>query len=131
MSDKTAVRVSPRPVVPEVCLLERDAAIGSRLMVALERGAGASVTVFERAEALLDHVARHPVDVVVAAGDLADNACPALLRQIQLRHPQVIRVVVTDRDAADVFPGCPTRISSSSALRPRAPSGRRWPSAWM
>jgi HD-like signal output (HDOD) protein len=103
LSDKTAVRVSPPSLAPEVCLLDGDAAIGRRLMVSLERGAGAHVTVFEHADGLLQHLAQHPVDVVVAAGDLADNACPALLRQVQLRHPQVIRVVATDRDASEVF----------------------------
>jgi HD-like signal output (HDOD) protein len=72
-------------------------------MHSLESGAGARVSAFEHAEPLLEHLAQHPVDVVVAAGDLADNACPGLLRQVQLRHPQVLRVVATDRDGADVF----------------------------
>src|SRR5688572_17500491 len=77
--------------------------MGRRLSVALEAVTGAQVTLFARPEPVLEHLAQQRCDVAVAAGDLADSACPALLRQVQLRHPEVVRVVVTDRDAADVF----------------------------
>ncbi len=113
--------VAPRPPA-EVALLERDAAAGRRLAPSLRADAGASVVVFEQADALLAQLERAPMGVVVVADELPNLGCPTLLRHVQRRHPQVIRVVLTDAQGVDVFRRVPyahqffSRAAPSAAL---------------
>ncbi|HVZ37604.1 MAG TPA: HDOD domain-containing protein [Polyangiaceae bacterium] len=86
----------------EVCLVERDAALGRELCRALDT-TSVHVTHFAGASAARDALSRRPWDVVIAGDDLEESACAALLRFVQHEHPEVVRVVLTEQVAADVF----------------------------
>lgn len=86
----------------EVCLVERDAEWGSQLCRALDT-ASVHVTHVASGSAARAALSRRPCDVVIAGDDLEESACPALLRFVQHEHPEVVRVVLTEQGAADVF----------------------------
>lgn len=106
--------------MPEVCLLEQDLDSGRDMAALLSFGATGRVTPFETAEALLDHLARGRPAVVVVADELRELECPKVLRQVQLRHPDVMRVVLTDRDPVEVFRRIPYAHQFFSRSAPRA-----------
>jgi HD-like signal output (HDOD) protein len=93
----------PATAVAQVCLVERDAAKGERLLRALDSGGSVRATLLSSASAALEHLRDQRCDVVVAADDLADSSCPTLLRRVQHEYPEVMRVVLTDRDGVEVF----------------------------
>jgi len=101
-----ALPVAATPSVastPEICLLERDLEVGRNMAAQLSSGANGRVSLFEDVETLLSHLARKRTAVVVVADELPELSCPKTLRQVQLRHPEVMRVVLTDRDPIEVF----------------------------
>jgi len=73
------------------------------LLQALDRDGLLHVTLLGSANEALRHLLSHACDVVVAADDLAESGCPTLLRHVQQEHPEVMRVVLSDRDAVEVF----------------------------
>jgi HD-like signal output (HDOD) protein len=85
-----------------VCLVERDAELGQRLCRALAT-ASVHVTHLADASAAREALSRRPWDVVLVGDDLEESACPALLRFVQHEHPEVVRVVLSEQVAADVF----------------------------
>jgi HD-like signal output (HDOD) protein len=109
-------------VAAPVCLLDGELARARELAAKLSFGSGTAVTVFDTAEVLLEHLARRACHVVIAADDLADSGCAAILRRVQLRYPEVIRVVLTEADGLDVFRRVPyahqffKRSAASGAL---------------
>jgi len=87
----------------QVCLVERDAALGERVVQALGGDGSLRVTLLGSASDALEHLLTHPCDVVVAADDLAESGCATLLRRVQHEYPEAMRVVLSDRDGVDVF----------------------------
>lgn len=86
----------------------------------LSFGAMGRVTPFHDAEALLEHLARRRPAVVVVADELRELECPKVLRQVQLRHPDVMRAVLTDRDPVEVFRRIPYAHQFFSRSAPRS-----------
>jgi DNA-binding NarL/FixJ family response regulator len=87
----------------QVCLVERDGAKGEGLLRALDGDGSLRVTRLRSSDEALEHLLTHACDVVVAADDLAESSCPTLLRRVQQEYPEVMRVVLSDRDAVEVF----------------------------
>ena len=117
-----AVPVAAPAAVPasEVCLLERNLDSGRDMAALLSFGGTGRVTPLETAEALLEHLARRRPAVVVVADELSELECPKVLRQVQLRYPDVMRVVLTDRDPVEVFRRIPYAHQFFSRSAPRS-----------
>jgi HD-like signal output (HDOD) protein len=105
---------------PEVCLLERNLDSGRDMAALLSFGAIGRVTPFDDSEALFEHLARRRTAVVVVADELRELECPKVLRQVQLRHPDLMRVVLTDRDPVEVFRRIPYAHQFFSRSAPRS-----------
>lgn len=105
---------------PDVCLLERNLDMGREMAALLSFGATGRVTAFEETDALFEHLARKRTAVVVVADELPELSCPKALRQVQLRHPEVMRVVLTDRDPVEVFRRVPYAHQFFSRSAPRS-----------
>ena len=83
-------------------MVEPDAELAARLArVAAEQQA--EVVSFAGSRRALEHLATQRCDVIVAGDGLEEPSCPALLRRVQNEHPEVLRVVLSDRDGVEVF----------------------------
>ena len=87
----------------QVCLVEPDAARAERLLQALDRDGSLRVALLGSASEAPPYLLSHGCDVVVVADDLAESGCPTLLRHVQQEYPEVMRVVLSDRDGVEVF----------------------------
>jgi HD-like signal output (HDOD) protein len=103
LPEKPAAAQQPGTAAVPVCLLEGELPRARELASALGFGTRTAVTVFDAADALLEHLSRHACHVAIVADDLPDSGCAAVLRRVQTRYPEVIRVVLTDADGIDVF----------------------------
>lgn len=89
----------------------------------LSEQGGARVKAFDRGAAALAHIERHATDVVIASDNLIEPTCAALLRQVQHRHPEVMRAVLSDQDGVELFRRVPyahqflRRSAASEVLR--------------
>jgi HD-like signal output (HDOD) protein len=115
-----AAAASAASPAPEVCLLERNLDSGRDMAALLSFGSIGRVTPFDETEALFEHLGRRRVAVVVVADELRELECPKVLRQVQLRYPDVMRVVLTDRDPVEVFRRVPYAHQFFSRSAPRS-----------
>jgi len=93
---------APAAPAPVVCVVEPDAELAARLArVTAEQQA--EVVTFGTSQRALEHLATQRCDVIVASDGLEGPTCPALLRRVQNEHPEVLRVVLSDRDGVEVF----------------------------
>ena len=120
---------APAAPAPVVCVVEPDAELAARLArVTAEQQA--EVVTFGTSQRALEHLATQRCDVIVASDGLEGPTCPALLRRVQNEHPEVLRVVLSDRDGVEVFRRVPYAHQFSVA-RPRRPrSQQRSGNAW-
>jgi HD-like signal output (HDOD) protein len=103
LSEKPAAAEQPGTAAAPVCLLERELPRARALASTLGFGTRTSLTLFDAADALLEHLSRHACHVAIVADDLPDAGCAGVLRRVQMRYPEVIRVVLTEADGSDVF----------------------------
>ncbi len=83
-------------------MVEPDAEFAARLArVGTEQRA--EVVTFESSRSALEHLATQRCDLILAGDGLEEPSCPALLRRVQNEHPEVLRVVLSDRDGVEVF----------------------------
>lgn len=101
-------------------MLERNPEVGRAMAALLSFGVNGRVTVLEDAETLLAHLSRKRPALVVVAEELPELSCPKTLRQVQLRYPDVMRVVLTDSDPVEVLRRVPYAHQFFVRSAPRA-----------
>ncbi|MEY4546276.1 MAG: hypothetical protein RL685_2471 [Pseudomonadota bacterium] len=87
----------------EVCLVEPQSERAAQLASALRAGGAVHLATLANPESALQHLVSQRCEVIVVSDELEDFGCPALLRRVQQEYPEVLRVVLTERDGADVF----------------------------
>lgn len=90
-----------RPVL--ICLVEANAEQAAQLAKVLQADAALQLTTVGSAASALEHIVTQRCDVIVVSDELDESSCPMLLRTVQHEHPEVLRVVLTERDGPDVF----------------------------
>jgi HD-like signal output (HDOD) protein len=103
VSELSQLESSPVSRTAEVCLVEPEPELASRLASALRSDGSVQVIALPDAERALERLASQRCDVVVVSDQLAEPGCPALLRRVQIEHPEALRVVLTDQEGVEVF----------------------------
>jgi HD-like signal output (HDOD) protein len=102
VSEPSPPASAPAAPPAAVCLAEPDAELAARLArVSSEQHA--EVVTFASARRALEHLATQRCDLIVAGDGLEEPSCPELLRRVQNEHPEVLRVVLSDREGVEVF----------------------------
>jgi DNA-binding NarL/FixJ family response regulator len=86
-----------------VCLVEPEDDLRRGLTARLERDGKLRVSAFASAAEALELLKRQPVDVVIAGEPAGGAGSAALLREVQVQRPEVIRMVLCTEGSADVF----------------------------
>jgi HD-like signal output (HDOD) protein len=102
---------SPQPLGLEplltarVCLIDKDPELRRQVQTCLDGIAGLRLTSFEHGNLALAHLATHGADVVLAGHPADEITIAALLRRVQERQPDIVRVVISDlaQDPMDVL----------------------------
>jgi HD-like signal output (HDOD) protein len=88
-----------------ICLVDKDPALRRELEASIGGLAGLRLTVFESGNPALAHLSAHGSDVVLAGQPGDEVTVASLLRRVQERQPDIVRVVISDaaHDPMDVL----------------------------